>query len=248
MKQTPSNVNSGAAPLANVALCLSAIKRAIDRPGHLPGLVCMYGPSGLGKTTAATFAANKYEAYHVEAKSVWTKKNLVENILKEMDITPEKTIAAMVEQISVQLSESGRPLIIDEMDHLVDRNQVEIIRDIYESSGGAILIIGEEMLPRKLSKWERFHNRVLSWVPAEYASFDDALALRERYCTKVDIADDLLHRVHELSRGSVRRICVNLELIQETALSSGLNSIDLAGWGKRELFSGEANRRRNARS
>jgi hypothetical protein len=160
-----------------------------------------------------------------------------------MGIAPASTVAAMVEQISEQLALSERPLIVDEFDHLVDRNQVELVRDIYEGSNSPILILGEENLPHKLSKWERFHGRVLAWIPAQFASFEDAAALRELYCGKVRIADDLLKRVHELSRGSVRRICVNLELIQETALSSGKSEMDSAAWGNRELFSGEAARR-----
>ncbi|MDR1397206.1 MAG: ATP-binding protein [Desulfarculales bacterium] len=243
MSQIEPIVNSGTAPLANVSLCLNALQRAISRPSHLPGLVCLYGPSGLGKTTSATYAANRHRAYYVEAKSVWTKKALVQAILKEMGIVPNSTVASMVDQIAEQLALSGRPLIVDEMDHIVERNNVELIRDIYEGSGNAILIIGEEQLPHKLSRWERFHGRVLDWIPAQFATFADAIALRKLYCPKVEIADDLLKRVLEISRGSVRRICVNLELIQENALSQGINCMDLSGWGKRELYSGEASRR-----
>nr|WP_249123784.1 ATP-binding protein [Pseudomonas aeruginosa] len=71
----------------------------------------------------------------------------------------------MADQIAEELAASGRPLIIDEMDHLVAAGQVELIRDLYESSQASILLIGEEMLPTKLKKYERFHGRVLSWVP-----------------------------------------------------------------------------------
>ncbi|WP_207214001.1 hypothetical protein [Solidesulfovibrio carbinolicus] len=58
----------------------------------------------------------------------------------------------------------GRPLIIDEMDHVVERNAVELVRDLYEASRAAILLIGEKALPGKLAQWERFHGRILDWV------------------------------------------------------------------------------------
>jgi hypothetical protein len=84
------NVNdtsaSKTAPLQNVALCTQALKDAMERPLHLPGLVAFYGPSGWGKTVSATYASNKYRAYYVAAKESWTKKAFLEAILTEMGI------------------------------------------------------------------------------------------------------------------------------------------------------------------
>ena len=56
MQQTDNMVNAGIAPLTNVALCLGTLRRAIDRPRHLPGITVFYGPSGYGKSTAAAVA------------------------------------------------------------------------------------------------------------------------------------------------------------------------------------------------
>lgn len=117
------------------------------------------------------------------------------------------------------------------------------IRDIYEGSGAAILLIGEEGLPNKLRRWERFHGRIMDFCPALPADFEDAKALRQIYCS-VTISDDLLLAIHEAAKGSVRRICVNLERVQEEAGRDGLEEMTLAAWGNRELFTGEAPRRR----
>lgn len=232
------------ADLANVAICLAALKRAMDRPSHLPGLVCFYGPSGWGKTSAAAVAANMYRAYYVEAKSTWTRKAFLLAMLKEMGVEPARTIYEMGDQVAEQLELSGRPLILDEMDNVVPRGAVEVIKDIYEGSRAAIMLIGEEGLPHKLREWERFHGRVLAWEPAQPADMEDARALRDLYCRKAGVEDDLLERVHGMSHGSVRRICVNLEMIQEEALKMGLASMDLGQWGERNLYTGEPPRRR----
>jgi len=242
MVKNRTNVN--VAPLANVGQCLTALERAAHRPAHLPGMVCFYGPSGWGKSTAASHVATQADAYYVEAKSYWSKKAFLEEVLAEMGIKPERTIHRMGFQASEQLAKSRRPLIIDEMDHLVEKNAVEIVRDLYESSGAAILLIGEEQLPGKLARWERFHGRILDFIPAQPADLDDAMALRALYCHRVDIADDLLEYVVSVAKGSVRRICVNLERIQEEAQVMGRDAIDLNSWGGRELFTGEAPRRR----
>lgn len=239
----PLNVN-GIAQIGNLALCNIALQRALDRSSHLPGLVCFYGPSGWGKSVSANYIANSSRAYYVQAKSVWTKKHFLKSVLFEMGIKTAGTIAEMVDQVSEELAASNRPLIVDEMDHLVDRNAVELVRDIYESSQAAILLIGEEGLPHKLKKWERFHGRVLAWVAAQPANTADARKLADIYCRDVKVEDDLLERVVELSHGSVRRICVNLELIQQQTLNKGGDTANLKTWGHRELYTGEAPKRR----
>lgn len=233
------------APLTNVALCVGALDLAINRPPHLPGMVSFYGPSGYGKSSGAAYAANKFNAYYVECKSTWTKKSLLSNILKEMGMAAAKSISDMTDQISEQLALSGRPLIIDEFDHIVKKNAVEVVRDIYEGSGSSpILLIGEERLEDNLAHWERFHNRILKWVPAQPASMDDAQLLRQLYCQKADIADDILNKLMEVTKGCVRRICVNLYNAQEYALENGLGKITLSDWGTKEFYTGKAPKRR----
>jgi len=228
------------APLTNVSMCSKALLRAVDRPSHLPGFVCFYGPSGWGKSKAASYVANTQDAYYIQCMETWTRKAVLLAILKVMGIPPQKAMYEMVEQICHQLSASGRPLIVDEFDHIVKREAVEMIRDIYEGSQAAILLIGEELLPNKLQRWERFHGRVLDWIAAQPADFDDCQHLARLYVQDLEIGADLLQAIHKSSHGSVRRIIVNLGLVQEHAAGLGLRSIDLAEWGTRKFFTGES--------
>lgn len=244
MQKTASIVNSGkTAPLTNVALCLGTLKKAMNRPKHLPGIVVFYGPSGYGKSRAAAQATIQYRACCVQIKSMWTRKGTLEMICKGLGLHADKTAGGMLEQIAEELSLSGRPLIIDEADFLVERGQIEIIRDIYESSLAPIMLIGEELLPNKLSQWERFHGRVLDWCPAQPVSFEDVRALYQLYKSSVEIADDLLHLVYERADGSARRVCVNFERISDIARVEGRKEMDLAAWGTHTLFTGEAPKR-----
>lgn len=239
-----NSVNGGVADTANLTLCDVALERAMTRTNSLPGLVCMYGPSGYGKTMAAIYAANRRRAFYVQAQSVWTKKATLKAILKEMSIKPAYTIPDMLDQVALELAQSGRPLIVDEMDQVVERNNVWLICDIYEASQSPILLIGEEQLPTKLKKWERFHGRVLAWVPAQPVTLEDAHKLTEIYAPDIQVADDMLQLLVELASGSVRRIAVNLELINEVAMAEGFAVADRATWGRRELYTGEAPKRR----
>ncbi|SMF86602.1 AAA family ATPase, partial [Tistlia consotensis] len=203
-----------------------------------------YGPSGFGKSVSAAYAANSHRAYYVEAKASWTRRFFLLSVLREMGIEPAKTIPEMVEQISEQLVLSRRPLIIDEMDHVVDRRMVDLVRDIYDGSASPILLIGEEQLPAKLKRWERFDGRILEWAPAQPLDLGDARHLRRLYVRRVEIADDLLQHLVELAHGSARRLCVNLDRIEKEAQAMGADRIDRAAWGDRPLYTGEAPKRR----
>lgn len=243
-----SNQTQTIAPLKNVALCTKALERAIGRQQHLPGIVEFHGPSGFGKTYAACYAMNEYNAVYIECKSTWNRKAILVAIARELGIAPAHTMYEITEQVSERLALSGRPLIVDEMDHIVDHGAVEVIRDIYEGSQAPVLLIGEENLPRKLQKWERFHGRVLDFVAAQPADADDARVLANFYCSKISLDDDLLTSLAEAANGSIRRICVNLALIEETALSAGKKVVDLGAWTsfKKGFWTGQTVERRFA--
>ncbi len=244
MTVNTTHLNTGIADTTNLGLCNIAIQRAMERSASLPGMVCLFGPSGFGKSVAAAYVGNLHRAHYVQAKSVWTKKHTLVSILHEMGIKPSATIPEMMEQAAQELAVSGRPLIIDEMDHIVEKNAVELIRDLYEACQAPILLIGEEQLPSKLKRWERFHGRVLSWVPAQPVSLDDARKLLPLYAREIHIEEDLISHLVQISGGSVRRVAVNMELIQETAITNGWESVDLRTWGKTALYTGEAPKRR----
>ncbi|HVT35747.1 MAG TPA: AAA family ATPase [Nevskiaceae bacterium] len=235
------------AGITNVALAMRAMERAVSRPQHLPGMVGFFGDSGLGKSFAAAYTANHFRAYYIECREAWSKKAFLLKLVEDMGISkPGRTVAELTDQAAMQLADSQRPLIVDEADKPVDHGYIEIIRDLHEAAGGApILLIGEEALEVKLRPFERFHNRMLEWVPAQPASMDDAKKLATLYCPGIKVADDLLTRVLDVSRGVTRRICVNLSRVAEFAALEAPkdNTVTLAMWGTRELSTGEARRR-----
>lgn len=228
------------APLRNVAALVELIDRVEKRQHGLPGMATYYGPSGFGKTTAAVYAANRFQAHTVQVKSTWRTKKFCEAVLHDMAVKPARTAADMIDQISETLARSGRPLLIDEADFMVVRGFIEIARDISESSGAPVILIGEELLPQKLQQWERVHGRMIDWVAAEPAEIADVGHLAPIYAQGVEVDDDLKARIMKASQGSIRRICVNLAAVREHAQIKGLKRVTRADWGNRAFFSGEA--------
>lgn len=236
-------MNRTTAPLTNVSLCEMALTKAMERPGHLPGMICFYGPSGWGKTTAALYVHLVNDAYYIACKDIWVRKSFLVNLLGDMGIPPKKSMWEMVDQVCEQLAKSRRPLIIDEMDKLLSKNAVELIRDIHDGSKATILLIGEEKLPHKLMQWERFHGRILDWVPAQPTDMDDARHLKGLYHPNLDVQDDLLERIVGESSGSARRVVVNLAKAEEIANKRGSGAIGLKEWGDEPFFTGDAPQR-----
>lgn len=230
--------------LTNVGLLGGAMHRAQTRPVGLPGLVVMYGPSGLGKSVAASYAANQHRAYYVECRDTWSKKAFLLAVLKEMSIIPGRTLSDMLDQIAEQLSRSMRPLIVDDVQYMLDKAIANVLTDLYNASQGTIVLIGEERVPSSLVKLERLHNRVLEWVPAQRATLTDLRKFADANYPDLKIADDLLADLVRATNGCLRRAAVNLHRVQGEASANMIDYVDLAVWGKRDWFTGEAPRRR----
>lgn len=228
------------APLQNVALFNELLDRVMNRKAHLPGLATFHGPSGYGKTFSSTYGAHKHNAHYIEVGDSWTRKTFLEKLITEMGDTPCGSIPNMVDQIEDILCGIDRPIIIDEFDYVVKKNYVELVREIYNRTHAPMVLIGEERLPIKLQKWERFHNRILDWVPAEPLLETEMRILTRFYAEDVEIADDLLDHVFRVIEGRARRACVNISRINEYAQQQGLSKISLKEWGNRPVYVGKA--------
>jgi len=251
MQEMNREVNSvGAAGVAmtqNITASSVSVGQLLNRQSALPGIGVLYGPAGYGKSTACAYLANQQHGYYVQMRSAWNRKTLLEKILIEMSIRQSGTISAMLDQVCEQLAASRRPLIIDEFDFcLRSAGMIELIRDIYEGSQGALLLVGEENIPIKLRKWERFHSRILVWLQALPASIDDAHKLAPIYARNINIADDLLQMFVDSAQGSARRLVVNLAHAQERARVLNKKTLALADWEARDTFTGEPPKPRRA--
>ena len=244
MNESHLNGQGGIVALQNIALAERAVSRLVNRGPTEPGMAVMCGPSGYGKSMSAARITARHRAYYVEADDFWTKKTMLHAISRAMGLAVTKgTAYELANGIKEELGKSQRILIIDEFDYLIEKNLVEAVRSIYEGSKASILLIGEEALPQKLAKWERFHGRVLDWFFAEPVSLNDARELAKQRCPGIAVNDGLLAHLVEIAEGSVRRVSNNLGLIYMAAASNAWQSVDLKAWDDRKLQRGKAPRR-----
>lgn len=241
------HVNGTIAPLRNISLFAELMERLVNTPDHLTPLGVFYGFSGYGKTKSATYGANKHRALYLEVGASWTLKKFCQAALQELGIKGGNTIPDMVELIIEALSKETRPMIIDEFDHVCawGEKSVNVVREILDKSGAPIVLIGEELLPNRLKRWERFDNRVRSWVAAQPADGNDAVHLARLYSRNVQIAPALLMDMAEQAGGVVRRICHGIEVVREFASVNGLSEVSMGDWGNQPYWQSRPTARRH---
>lgn len=239
MHTVPVNSTSPA-PLKNVSAMVTLVETIRSRPQMSSGFGVFSGPSGFGKTVASTYAQNHCDCVYVEVREFWTRRSFCEALLEELGQKPRGTIAQMMKEIVYVLgNDLGRALIIDEADKLVDKNMIELARDIQEMTNAPVILVGEEKLPHKLKAFERVDNRVLDWVLAQPCDAQDARVLARMIVPGVEIEDALLEKICRETGGRTRRVSNTLFEVANYARNAGAKSLTLAGYRGR-IFTGEA--------
>jgi DNA transposition AAA+ family ATPase len=227
------------APLANVARLGALIDRTMNRAHGLPGMGCFYGPAGYGKTTGGIYCTNTLNVCHVEAVPLGGVKKLLEMIVTELGLKPKRLVTDLFDQAAQELAVSGRPLLIDEADQILTTRMIETVRHLHDKSGAPVILMGEEMLPHHLQRWERVHGRMLAWVEAEPATLEDVGHLAKIYAPRVEITPDLREAVLTASKASMRYISTNLAAIAEFAAVRALSRVTRADWAASAFHTGE---------
>ncbi|NKX16138.1 ATP-binding protein [Ochrobactrum pseudogrignonense] len=110
------------------------------------------------------------------------EKKLLTAILSELGHPDARGTLSDLEDdiIGILARDPKRPLIIDESDKLVDRNMIELVRMIAKKSNVPVLLIGEELFPKKLERVDRFRDLVLEWGYAQPCDWTTRARLPER--------------------------------------------------------------------
>ncbi|MBP2231806.1 hypothetical protein J2847_005125 [Azospirillum agricola] len=245
-KANRSRKSASFAPLRNLTLMEELVIKLRTRRPDVPGLGVFHGRSGDGKSRAAAWvAASDHLAYYVEANDFWTSRAMLRAIVDAMGLAlpPHATNNELAAKVAEELEASRRPLIIDEADHLAKKDMIDKVRALHDMAApgtASIILIGEEGLPQKLQRYERFHRRVLDFVAAEPCDLDDARQLAGLYCPRVEVADDLLEQLLDQTYRSTGRVAVNLVAIADYAQGEGLRQIDRAAYAGQRINTGAA--------
>lgn len=227
-------------PVKNVSRLKDAADHLTHRAIGMPGIGLVWGETGAGKTTAATWLFNRTNGVYVRALSLWTPSAMLGSIARELDLHVGGSCAAMVEAIVERLAMTGRPLFVDEADYLIEKkNLVETLRDIHDLSTVPLILIGMGDIKSKLGRRPQLQGRIAQEVHFGAAELDDAHALAARLLEGVHVDDDLVEWLHAESKGSIRNLVVGLARIEQEAQAQGLAQIGIEEWpAGKGLFTG----------
>ena len=223
----------------NVQRLHSALEELKGRNCAMPGLGLLFGRTGAGKTTALFSAIGIFDALFVRADAVTSLSSLLDSICFELTIDSLRTNPQKLGAIREALRERPRPLFVDEADYLTkDGRMLEVLRDIHDTTGIPVILIGMEAVERKLTRHPQFARRISQRIEFNPCDLADTALVAKELC-EVAVADDLLKKMHSRAKGSIGHIVVALSLFEEMARDNGWAGICAEQWGSRPMFLGD---------
>jgi len=218
----------------------------LNRPCGVEGMGILWGEPGEGKSTVVAHAANQMNGICIRARRSWTMTSLLESIVTELNGVPAKRRSKMEEWIERRLMENKeqRIIFVDEADYLFNStDMLDVLRDIYDQTGTPVVLIGMELIARRIQENGRFARRITSWVEFKGIDLEDARIVADTLC-EVSVSDDLIAHLHREAKANIGRIVVGLSRVERAGLASGLETVSLADWKDRPLFFDQPNFRK----
>lgn len=231
------------AAVKNIARLGDALDAVIDRSDGTEGMVLVYGATGVGKSTALAYYLNQYNAIYVEASPAWSLGSMLSAICLAMGHMPRGRAADLEKQITDEMMQQGRPLFIDELDHILLPGQgtslrmLEALRSIYDKSRMPVVMSGMDKIDRKIKLREQLSRRVFQWV--EFTDLDES-DVRITADTLLDchVADDLIADIVAVTQGRMGRLIPVLAQIDRRAKGHGWVEVTKSLWGGKPWTTG----------
>lgn len=227
-------VNSLTAPYVELHAVAGALKA---QSSALPALAVVSGRPGAGKTTAIQSLIGHYDVCFVRVRAITTVGSLLSSFCRELSLDARRSNPDKLQAIIEELREAPRIVLIDEVDRLTraDERLIEILRDIHDEARVPVILVGEEKIQAKLTRWPQLYSRIDKHIVFGPLDMEDAALVAKDLC-EIEIAPDLIERMNEHCEGSIRRIVIALSRFEALAKGNGWNRLDASLWDERPMF------------
>lgn len=165
----------------------------------------VFGQAGLGKTTAVDNWYGNNASHYLRLAKVWSPTDFLFAIARELKVVdPVRRRGVLFTEIVDKLIASPSPLFIDEIDKM-PAEFLEILRDMADMTGAAVVLIGEESLLRKVQMNRRVWSRVYQQLGFGPIAVDDVAKLFAESCG-IKMVLPIAKFVHERSQGNWRDV------------------------------------------
>ena len=142
----------------NVKQFVSLMDELQKLPHNIPKLALVYGEHGLGKSQTIQWWADKNDSVYVRATQGMTSRWLLSEIAEELGEEPFWHIQETFNLIEKKLKENPIPIIIDEVDYLLERNTIETLRDLYDTTSCPLVLVGMGNIDKKTFKISSYYR------------------------------------------------------------------------------------------
>lgn len=208
----------------NVKNFVSLMEEVKQLPNNIPKIILVYGEYGLGKSETIKWWTFKNDCIYVRANQGMTSRWLLSEIAEELGEEPFWHIQETFNLIEKKLKENPKPIIIDEVDYLLERNTIETLRDLYDTTSCPLVLVGMSNIDKKLSRYPHIIDRIYKSFKFERYDFEDVKQILNEL-TQITFTPDgveyLATRVNQF-----RQIVKLINKIEKLAITNQLKQID----------------------
>lgn len=188
-----------------------------------PSLGMVVGPAGRGKSEAAKRVCVQTEAVYIPPMLIRTPLMLLKEVCFELAaIRPGRTDGCLA-MIKSEMRKYRRLIIIDEADLLEMRN-LEMLRNLNETTSAPILLIGEEDLVPKIESKRRLSSRIRRRMHFSAVTQAD-VALFYKRCLGLTLSPEQVQLLHKDCQGDWRPVLAVALAIERAMKASGLTEL-----------------------
>lgn len=194
---------------SNVTAFLAGVSALENRGAGEACMALVSASPGFGKTRCGEFYASQLaDAVFIRVKQGATSKWILTDLVEELgEQAPAATTQKLFNQAFASLNRKPRPIVLDEVEHTVDRDlaALESIRDLSDLLEIPVILLGREFVPGKLRKHQQIWTRISAVIEFGPATADDVAKMVDELCAFA--ADDaVLAKLHAESEGHMRPI------------------------------------------
>lgn len=198
------------------------------------GLV--YGDPGVGKSTAAKYAANKFGGVYVCCQPNWSAYSMLSHLCFQILGHCPRSKALAMKALLDYFKKNRRCLFLDEADYVVsDKHLIETIRSLHDNAGIPVILIGMSGIENKVCQRELLADRIQYFLQIGGCAVDDVVTIASNKF-KLSIDNDFAAYIHKKSDGNMRKIKRALSHIERFAILNNLTKVGMSDWNNRDLI------------
>lgn len=194
------------------------------------------GRPGEGKTTTLFNLGSRLKAVFVTAKQGWTPGQMIRALALDMNVFPGRDADTTLGEWLSKPGEDGKIIIIDEAQFALANRAacLERLRGITDKSGTPVILVAMQEDVESFGRHEQISSRIFNWVKFEGASRED-IANACQQLAEVQIAADLVERIHIETDGRMRNVIKAISRIEMAAKGLGKEAVGAADMRKTKL-------------